>query len=262
MAFRNGSAYLGTVDLNTTLTPGTLTSATRGASDQVHRAGSRSRREGSGNEEGAPPGKQFTLTSPKNWLTCWTKAGFKSDLTRKSDTFVDLPERPTWPGVVAPTVHQPALQLGGRHGQHVGQRSRGLLHDAGADQVPPTPRRRGRRRRFSRHRFDSKNMLLPGTSPEGRALSFDQTLRRRECILLGAIEDGTLRLSARRSAATSRGWPAVFFLIERGAFMTVQHPARAPPSRTAGQHSIKKWPGPFAFAVRARKCAWSRPGGS
>ena len=94
VAFNNGQAYLGAVDVVTTLNPllyPSRNSAGRRLRTIVLDPGHGGR--DPGNMEGRRQEKQFTLIFAKELGELLTKAGFNVSLTRQSDSFIELPER-------------------------------------------------------------------------------------------------------------------------------------------------------------------------
>ncbi len=95
VAFKNGSAHLGTIDLTSALNPLLAPARTTGGRRVQHVVldpghGGKD----PGNQEGRRQEKQFTLLFARELGELLTKAGFKVSLTRNSDSFIDLPVRP------------------------------------------------------------------------------------------------------------------------------------------------------------------------
>lgn len=95
VAFRNGSAYVARSDISQTIEP--LLSQTKNPTGRSIRTivldpghGGRD----PGNQEGRRQEKQYTLLFAREVGELLRQAGFKVSLTRTSDSFVDLPERP------------------------------------------------------------------------------------------------------------------------------------------------------------------------
>lgn len=95
VAFRNGSAHIGHIDLVSALNPLLNPSRSVGSRpvkniviDPGHGG------KDPGNQEGKRQEKQFTLAFAKDLGELLTKAGFNVSLTRSTDTFIDLPVRP------------------------------------------------------------------------------------------------------------------------------------------------------------------------
>ncbi len=95
VAFKNGSAYIGAVDVRAALNP-VLFPSRNPSGQPVHSIVLDPGHGGKdpGNEEGRRQEKQFTLAFAKELSDVLNRAGFNVSLTRKSDTFIDLPERP------------------------------------------------------------------------------------------------------------------------------------------------------------------------
>jgi N-acetylmuramoyl-L-alanine amidase len=94
IAFKNGLAYLGAVDVTATLNPVLYPSKNptgRRLKTIVLDPGHGGR--DPGNMEGRRQEKQFTLSFARELSELLAKAGFNVSLTRKSDAFIDLPER-------------------------------------------------------------------------------------------------------------------------------------------------------------------------
>jgi N-acetylmuramoyl-L-alanine amidase len=95
VAFRNGSAYIGAVDVTATLAP-ILSPPKMAVGRRVKSIVLDPGHGGKdpGNQEGRRQEKQFTLTLASELSDLLTKAGFSVSLTRTGDAFIDLPERP------------------------------------------------------------------------------------------------------------------------------------------------------------------------
>jgi N-acetylmuramoyl-L-alanine amidase len=95
VAFKNGSAYIGAVDVAATLGP-ILSPPKMAAGRRVKSIVLDPGHGGKdpGNQEGHRQEKQFTLTLARELSDLLTRAGFTVSLTRTKDAFVDLPERP------------------------------------------------------------------------------------------------------------------------------------------------------------------------
>jgi N-acetylmuramoyl-L-alanine amidase len=95
IALRNGSACIAATDLTTALQPALFPSQNpRGATvtticlDPGHGG------KDPGNREGKQQEKKYTLLLAEELRSVLSKAGFKVNLTRANDTFVELPSRP------------------------------------------------------------------------------------------------------------------------------------------------------------------------
>ena len=94
VAYKDGLAYLGAVDVVATLNPALYPSknpAGRRVKTIVLDPGHGGR--DPGNMEGRRQEKQFTLTFARELSDLLTKAGFSVSLTRQTDSWLDLPER-------------------------------------------------------------------------------------------------------------------------------------------------------------------------
>jgi N-acetylmuramoyl-L-alanine amidase len=94
VAYKNGLAYLGVVDVVATLNPVLYPSKNasgRRVKTIVLDPGHGGR--DPGNMEGRRQEKQFTLAFARELSDLLTRSGFSVSLTRKSDAFIDLPER-------------------------------------------------------------------------------------------------------------------------------------------------------------------------
>ena len=95
VVFRNGSAYVGRSDLSQTIEP--LLFPTKNPTSPTVKTIVLDPGHGGkdpGNQEGRRQEKQYTLLFARELGEMLRKAGFKVSLTRNSDTFIDLPERP------------------------------------------------------------------------------------------------------------------------------------------------------------------------
>jgi N-acetylmuramoyl-L-alanine amidase len=95
IAYRNGFAYAAAADLNQTIVP--LLSPPRNPPGKTIKTIVLDPGHGGkdpGNQEGRRQEKQYTLTFARELAELLKKAGFKVSLTRNSDTFVELADRP------------------------------------------------------------------------------------------------------------------------------------------------------------------------
>lgn len=95
VAYKDGSAYIGAVDVTATLNPVLFPSrnpAGRKVKTIVLDPGHGGK--DPGNQEGRRQEKQFTLLFAKELSELLGKAGFKASLTRDNDSFIELPNRP------------------------------------------------------------------------------------------------------------------------------------------------------------------------
>ena len=95
VAFNNGSAYIGAVDVASALNPlfsPPKSSAGRLVKNIVLDPGHGGK--DPGNQEGRQQEKQYTLLFAKDVRDALVRAGFKVSLTRERDVFLELPERP------------------------------------------------------------------------------------------------------------------------------------------------------------------------
>jgi N-acetylmuramoyl-L-alanine amidase len=208
VAFKNGSAYVSAVDLSATLNPVLFPariSARRMIQSIVLDPGHGGK--DPGNQEGRRQEKEYTLAFAKELKELLAKAGFEVSLTRKNDSFVDLPERP---------------EIARRRGADLfisvhfnSADGEGSASVKGAEVYCLTPPRTsstnargegGGAGSFPGNRFDTKNVLL--------AWQIQKALSQKA----GAEDRGVKR--ARFAVLRSAEMPAV--LIE-AAFMT--HPA-------------------------------------
>lgn len=95
VAFNNGSAYIGAMDVVSALNP--LFSPSKSSGGRLVKSIVLDPGHGGkdpGNQEGRQQEKQYTLLFAKDVRDALVHAGFKVSLTRERDVFLELPERP------------------------------------------------------------------------------------------------------------------------------------------------------------------------